>query len=107
MFDSREPTDADLDRLIEQKVATLPGKVRHEQAVGIAPRPSKAAIIRAIRGAGDMGMTAKQLAKELGTTTRQVQLVLCNAIYHRESWIDREKPFRGSEYVYLLRRQAA
>lgn len=71
-------------------------------AGGIPPtprRPHRKDIERALAGGG---LTVREIAEKLDTTTRQVHQVVCNLIRDRSRWLSRMMPVGGREYRYFL-----
>ena len=48
------------------------------------------------------GLTVREIAARLDTTTRQVHQVVCNLIRNRSRWLSRMMPVGGREYRYFL-----
>lgn len=62
-----------------------------------APRPKRADLERILAG---RKLHVRQIAREFGTTTRAVQLVVCAEIHRKTGWLARVM-HRG-EYAYYL-----
>lgn len=88
-------TMEDLDRLIAERLATMP-EPRYGDAKPTTDRITRADVQRVL--AGGRRMTAREIAEELGTTTRAVHQVVTKDV---GGWIERKKP-EAIEYMYFL-----
>lgn len=84
-------TDAELDRMIAERYATMP----IEPPQGRRRKVTRADITAVLAG---KRMTAKQIAVELRTTTRAIQQIVCSGL----RWLSRVKPEGCREYAYFL-----
>jgi hypothetical protein len=99
---SANMTEAELDALIAERMPTMPPDGNKCRAVQRADRSGLERVL-----AGGERLTALQIARRLGITTRGVQQVVCNAIRNtRDRYLSRVMLPGEREYRYFLLQSA-